>query len=285
MTSRVYRCFCQSAVVFHRSWSSCIISSQFVLVYSPLISSIVDFVCSSYQAHYYSSITVRSPLRSELSVKFFLLWGGGRSFARLWCVVSESANWVCLLLSILSIPFILYFLALGSALCVVFHGALRFLEGVFNRPSWLFIVGVVFLGYPCSGFLLGQFLALNHCLFFYAGLQTDHLDLRRARARRLSHTPALYCSSIFFTFFRLGLHCVCLSTVHPAFEQRRFVTVASICNLRRHFFCIFGLGTSVSFLSSLAALAVSSPFGTLALNSCPFAGVQSSHLLEDTSCS
>ena len=51
------------------------------------------------------------------------------------------------------------------------------------------------------------------------------------------------------------------------------------------FFCIFGLGTSVSFLSSLAALAVSSPFGTLALNSCPFAGVQSSHLLEDTSCS
>ena len=155
MTSRVYRCFCQSAVVFHRSWSSCIISSQFVLVYSPLISSIVDFVCSSYQAHYYSSITVRSPLRSELSVKFFLLWGGGRSFARLWCVVSESANWVCLLLSIISIPFILYFLALGSALCVVFHGALRFLEGVFNRPSWLFIVGVVFFGYPCSGFLLG----------------------------------------------------------------------------------------------------------------------------------
>jgi hypothetical protein len=37
----------------------------------------------------------------------------------------------------------------------VFHGALRFLEGVFNRPSWLFIVGVVFFGYPCSGFLLG----------------------------------------------------------------------------------------------------------------------------------
>jgi hypothetical protein len=28
----------------------------------------------------------------------------------------------------------------------------------------------------------------------------------------------------------------------------------------------------VSFLSSLAALAVSPPFGTLALNSCPFAG-------------
>ena len=197
-------------------------------------------MCSSHQAHNnYTSFTVRSPLRSELSVKFFLLWGGGRSFARLWCVVSESANWVCLLLSILSIPFILYSLALGSALCVLFHGALRFLEGVFNRPSWLFIVGVVFLGYPCSGFLLGQYLALNHCLFFYAGFQTDHLDLRCARARRLSHTPALYCSSIFYTFFRLGLHCVCASTVHPAFEQRRFVTVASICNLRRHFFLYF----------------------------------------------
>ena len=125
---------------------------------------------------------------------------------------------------------------LGLHCVLFFHGALSFLEGVLNRPSWLFIVGVVFLGYPCSGFLLGQFLALNHCLFFYAGLQTDHLDLRRAR---LSHTPVLYCSSIFFTFFRLGLHCVCASTVHPAFEQRRFVTVASICNLRRHFFLYF----------------------------------------------
>jgi hypothetical protein len=41
------------------------------------------------------------------------------------------------------------------------------------------------------------------------------------------------------------------------------------CNLRRQF-CVCGLGTSVSFLSSLAALAVSSPFGTLALNSRPF---------------
>jgi hypothetical protein len=33
---------------------------------------------------------------------------------------------------------------------------------------------------------------------------------------------------------------VCPSTVHPAFEQRRFVTVASICNLRRHFFVFSG---------------------------------------------
>ena len=106
--------------------SGCI-SSQFAPVHSPLISSIVDFVCSSHQAHNnYSSFTVRSPLRSELSVKFFLLWGGGRSFARLWCVVSESANWVCLLLSILSIPFILYFLALGSALCVVLPRCAQF---------------------------------------------------------------------------------------------------------------------------------------------------------------
>jgi hypothetical protein len=38
-------------------------------------------------------------------------------------------------------------------------------------------------------------------------------------------------------------------------------------------FLYLRLDISVSFLSSLAALAVSPPFGTLALNSCPFAGV------------
>ncbi len=42
--------------------------------------------------------------------------------------------------------------------------------------------------------------------------------------------------------------------------------------LLRQFFVFFGLDISVSFLSSLTAFAVSSPFGTLALNSCPFAG-------------
>ena len=44
--------------------------------------SIVDFVCSSYQVHNYSSFTVWSPLRSELVAKFFL--SGRLFFAQLW---------------------------------------------------------------------------------------------------------------------------------------------------------------------------------------------------------
>ena len=72
-------------------------SSQFVPIHSPLISSIVDFVCSSDQAaqELISSFTVWSPLRSELSVKFFLLWGEGCSFARSGVSLPESANRVC----------------------------------------------------------------------------------------------------------------------------------------------------------------------------------------------
>ena len=103
MTSRVYRCFCQSAVVFHRSWSSCIISSQFVLVYSPLISSIVDFVCSSYQAHYYSSITVRSPLWSELGVEFFLYWDEVVLGAQLRVCLCRSPQIGCVFIAVKSI--------------------------------------------------------------------------------------------------------------------------------------------------------------------------------------
>ena len=66
---------------FSHSWRSCI-SSQLAPVHSPLLLSIVDFVCSSYQAHNYSSFTVWSPLRSELVAKFFL--SGRLFFAQLW---------------------------------------------------------------------------------------------------------------------------------------------------------------------------------------------------------
>ena len=45
-------------------------------------------------------------------------------------------------------------------------------------------------------------------------------------------------------------------------------------------FCLVGLGFSASFLYSLAALAGSLPFGTLALNYCPLAGVRPSLKLE-----
>ena len=49
-----------------------------------------------------------------------------------------------------------------------------------------------------------QFLALIHCLFFYAGFQTDHLNLlRRARARRLSHTPVLLRLRPFVSLLKL----------------------------------------------------------------------------------
>ena len=46
----VYHCFCQSAVVFSQLLEQLHFSSQFVPIHSPLISSIVDFVCSSDQA-------------------------------------------------------------------------------------------------------------------------------------------------------------------------------------------------------------------------------------------
>jgi hypothetical protein len=70
-----------------------VFSSQFVPIHSPLISSIVDFVCNSYQSHNnYSSFTVWSPRGSELVAKFFL--SGRLFFDQLWCVLPESAN-VC----------------------------------------------------------------------------------------------------------------------------------------------------------------------------------------------
>ncbi len=54
--------------------------------------------------------------------------------------------------------------------------------------------------------------------------------------------------------------------------------LSQFCNLRRQFLVFFGLGISVSFLSSLAVLALSPPSGTLALDSCPLTDVRSSHL-------
>jgi hypothetical protein len=85
--------------------------------------------------------------------------------------------------------------------------------------------------------------------------------------------------STLFPSFHLGLYCVCPSTVLLTFRTTTlyscFVNFI-ICSVK--FLYFFGLGISVSFLSSLAALAVSPPFGTLALDSCPVAGVRSSHL-------
>ena len=63
--------------------------------------------------------------------------------------------------------------------------------------------------------------------------------------------------------------CVTLHGASSLSSYDALLLLRHFCNLRRQF-CVCGLGISVSFLSSLAALAVSSPFGTLALNSCPF---------------
>ncbi len=81
----------------------------------------------------------------------------------------------------------------------------------------------------------------------------------------LSILSMLSILSTFLPSFRLGLHCVCPSMVLPAFFSNNDTVFLfrQFCNLCRQFFCIFGLGFSLSFLSSLAALAVSSPFRTL----------------------
>jgi hypothetical protein len=79
--------------------------------------------------------------------------------------------------------------------------------------------------------------------------------------------------STFFPSFRLDLYCVCPSTVLPAFRTTTHCSCCVnfvICTVN---FLYFRDRHSLSFLSSLLALAVSSPFGTLALNSCPLAGV------------
>ena len=148
-----------------------------------------DFICSGFRVQFLSSVqllifTVWSPLWSEQSVKFFLLWGGGCSFTR---------------------------------------------SGVSGQSPQI--------GCVC------------YCQF--------------------------YQSRSFFTSLRVGLYCVFSSVVIPTFGQRRFVTCTSFCNLRRQFFvtcsvnfCLFGLGFSVSFLYSLAALAGGLPFGTLTMNCC-----------------
>ncbi len=81
-------------------------------------SSIVDFVCSSYQAHNnYSSFTVWSPRRSELVAKFFL--SGRLFFAQLVCItrVRKSGVFFVTVNSVNSVN-ILDFFPSGSALCV-----------------------------------------------------------------------------------------------------------------------------------------------------------------------
>jgi hypothetical protein len=72
--------------------------------------------------------------------------------------------------------------------------------------------------------------------------------------------------------------CVSLHGASSFSNNDALFLLRQFCNLRRQFFVFFGLGISVSFLSSLADLAVSPPFGTLALDSCPLADVRSSHL-------
>jgi hypothetical protein len=106
-------------------------SSQLVPIHSPLISSIVDLVCSFYQTHYNPSFfTVWSPLRSELCTKVFL---SGRLFlTHLWCVVTRvRKSGVFLLLSsrlILSIFFTSFLLRLycvcSSTVCPAFEQSL-----------------------------------------------------------------------------------------------------------------------------------------------------------------
>ena len=179
-----------SAVVFFAATGAAAFLSQFAPIHSPLISSIVDFVCSSDQAaqeliffHRLESPAVRTVCQ------VFPLWEVVLRPALVCCDQSPQIGCVFFVTvnSVNSVN-VLSFFPPGSALCVSLHGASSFS----NNDSL---------------FLLRQF-----------------------------------------------------------------------CNLHRQFFVIFGLGISVSFLSSLEALAVSPPFGTLALDSCPLAGVRSSHL-------
>ncbi len=81
-----------------------------------------------------------------------------------------------------------------------------------------------------------------------------------------------YCQFCQFCQYCLLLSVwVCIVCVPPRcfqlFEQWRFFLFTSILWFVPSIFCIFGLGFSVS---SLTALVVSSPFGTLTLNSCPW---------------
>jgi hypothetical protein len=68
---------------------------------------------------------------------------------------------------------------------------------------------------------------------------------------------------------------VLCASLHGAsnLQTTTFFTVESICNFASLIFVLSGLGISVSFLSFLAALVVSSPFGTLSLNSCHLTAV------------
>jgi len=120
LTSRVHHCFCRCPVEFsplNNHSGSDTFSSQLFPIHSPLISSIVDFVCSSYQAHNnYSSFTVWSPRRSELVAKFFL--SGRLFFAQLWCVLPESANRVCFCYCQLC-QFCQYSFLLSARVCIV----------------------------------------------------------------------------------------------------------------------------------------------------------------------
>ena len=88
-------------------------------------------------------------------------------------------------------------------------------------------------------------------------------------ANRVCFCYCQFCQFCQYSFLLSAWVCiVCDGASSPSSYDALFL-LRHFCNLRRQF-CVCGFGTSVSFLSSLAALAVSSPFGTLALNSRPF---------------
>ncbi len=121
MISRVH-CCSVNLLLFSLVFTNCIFISASP-IHSPLISSTMDFVCSSCQEHNCFSFNVWSPLRSELCEKF-LKSQGVCSLPNSGVSLPESANRMCCV-TVNSIN-ILYFLSPGSVLCVFFHGASNF---------------------------------------------------------------------------------------------------------------------------------------------------------------
>jgi hypothetical protein len=107
LTSRTYCCFCHFAVVFSQLLEQLHFSSQFVPIHSPLISSIVDFVCSSDQAAQELIFFHRLEFPTVWTERQVFPSLGWRLFFRsLWCVVTRvRKSGVILLLSIISISF------------------------------------------------------------------------------------------------------------------------------------------------------------------------------------
>ena len=134
-------------------------------------------MCSSYQAHYYSSITVRSPPWSELCVEFFL-WGG--LFSTLISVCRcRSPQIGCVFFTVKSI------LSISSAYSLLrrlgLHCVICWLKGVSTKRPGISLSSVAFLGYSCRGFLLGTISVIGYLP--YAGVLSDQLFPPYVRAR------------------------------------------------------------------------------------------------------